>query len=644
MLTFSGSAWFYLVSFSAAFVTVFLLSPLSIRLAHRYNIFLDRPGTRRLHSSTTPRCGGVPVFIGFHIACMLCTILPGFSSLGTTLTSSWWHAFLLASSFLLLLGILDDALGLTWFTKLTGQTAVAVFMYWNGISVGQILTVSLPAFADFAATIIWFLVIINAFNLIDGLDGLASGLAAIAALGIAAILFYARKPADVVILTSFIGANLAFLRYNFHPAKIFLGDGGSMFLGFTLASLSLSTSTKLTMVSAVGVPLLAVGVPLFDTVLAIWRRSLRAFRDRVDPGRRFCAFAHADMEHLHHRLLNGGLNQRKAALFLYFGNAACVFVAVLVLFFNSKAMGIFFLAFIAGTYVAVRHLARAELWDSGDLIVRGFRRPSAPVVAALLYPALDFFLLNLCLLAALSLSYPDVLLKTFYYSSVASWCVIPFIAMTLSGGYSRVWSRARVSDFVFLAVALYGGIAVALAFSFLNSPESGLHSVITQGAIFAGLSGLFILGLRALPRAVRDVMEYMKGSAPSDGVSGRLLIYGAGLGSRLFLKNVFSAESSRGTGMQVIGFVDDDPNLRKRIVHGYRILGQGVEIPALVETHRIDRIVIACRISPAVRDSLVKFCRIRDISLTEWIAEEVSLVSPSAEISSTAKQPDLSLR
>ena len=132
-----------------------------------------------------------------------------------------------------------------------------------------------PGYLNLVVTVAWILILVNAFNLIDGMDGLAVGLAVISSCGIAGSLLFRHLPGDALILIGLIGSCLAFLRYNYYPAKIFLGDSGSMFLGFTLATIALGTASKGTAMATIGIPLLAVGVPIFDTILAIWRRSVR---------------------------------------------------------------------------------------------------------------------------------------------------------------------------------------------------------------------------------------------------------------------------------------------------------------------------------------------------------------------------------
>ncbi|MCB0310977.1 MAG: hypothetical protein KDD42_07070, partial [Bdellovibrionales bacterium] len=214
-----------------------------------------------------------------------------------------------------------------------------------------------------------------------------------------------------------------------------------MFIGFSLAAVALSGGGKDTLLAAVGVPLLAIGVPAFDTLLALWRRSVRRYLSRGTNSK--AGLMHADMDHLHHRLVQQGFTQRAVALWLYVGNAALVIVATLSQIYKDSAIGLFVVSIVAGGYVVARHLARVELWDSGSAILRGLTRPGSSVLASLLYPVFDFVALCLSLVFALLLDSTELSfssLKERWFLVAPVWCSISYIALFLSGAYSRVWS------------------------------------------------------------------------------------------------------------------------------------------------------------------------------------------------------------
>ncbi|MDA0989292.1 MAG: MraY family glycosyltransferase, partial [Verrucomicrobia bacterium] len=365
----------YIFVFLVGFLVTLVVTAWVKRIAPRLG-WMDIPDERRVHKSPTPRAGGIAVFLGFHAACAAIYLMP-WSSFAGQLRASWWWHFLILSFILLVIGLVDDRKGIRPFVKLSGQIVVAVLAFAMDMQVGKILGFHLPPVLNLILTIVWFVAVINAFNLIDGIDGLASGLAIIAAFGLAGALAFRHLPGDTLVALALAASCLAFLRYNFHPATIFLGDSGSMFLGFTIAAIALATGSKDAAVATIVVPLLAVGVPVFDAGLAVWRRSARSLLQATDGAtdsvhsRLFTA----DLDHIHHRLGRRGLSQPKIVTVLYMVGIALVAVGLLGMVFESHAIGIYILAFVGGTYVTVRHLARVELWDSGKILARGVHRP-----------------------------------------------------------------------------------------------------------------------------------------------------------------------------------------------------------------------------------------------------------------------------
>ena len=448
----------YVCVFLAGFGATLVLTPLVRRVCPLLGL-IDRPRQDHIHERTVPRCG-LSLFIGFHLACAAVFLVPWLPFRGQ-MDAQWWWRFLILSSLLLLLGLADDRWDLKPRLKLLGQILVASLAFAIDMRVGKVLGFLLPAPLDYIATILWFLAMINAFNLIDGIDGLATGLASIACVGIAGSFLFRHVPGDALILLGLMGACLAFLRYNFYPASIFLGDSGSMFLGFTLACIAVSSGAKGTTLASVFVPLLAVGVPLFDTMLTVWRRTLRRVLDSSVGDKHVFQ---RDMNHVHHRLLRSGLTHAQAATWLYAISAVLVAVGMLSLLYRSHAVGIYILAFVAGTYVVVRHLARVELWDSGLVIIRGLHRPHSKVIAVMLCPALDVAALSLALGVAAYFSMPAIgghSLKLHWFDQIPLWVGIPFLCIFASRTYARVWSRARASEYVLLALSVSAGIIIA---------------------------------------------------------------------------------------------------------------------------------------------------------------------------------------
>jgi UDP-GlcNAc:undecaprenyl-phosphate GlcNAc-1-phosphate transferase len=285
---------------------VWFLTPQVKRLA--FNIkAIDRPGQRKVHQKAMPRLGGVAIYAGFVCAVMLAMPL-NLPLIG----------LLAGLTIILLVGIIDDIKTISPVLKLAGQVAAAGWAVSFGVTVdfvtnpfnGNIMPlgwISIPF------TILWIVGVTNALNLIDGLDGLASGVAGIAALTMTAValtqwkVFGAAGQQEIIILTLILAvAVFSFLRFNFYPAQIFLGDSGAMLLGFALSSMAVISLTKSVTAISVLLPVVILGVPIIDTALAIVRRC---FKHRP--------IFQADKEHLHHQLLARGLSHRQVVLVMY---------------------------------------------------------------------------------------------------------------------------------------------------------------------------------------------------------------------------------------------------------------------------------------------------------------------------------------
>jgi len=318
----------FLVGFASLIVAMgvtWIVTPVLIRAAERLGA-VDRPGGRKTHSSPTPRIGGVAVFAGF-VAGM------AFAAYATGLLfhfpqGTYWRSLMFAATGLFLVGLIDDLRGLSFRWKFAAQIIAAIYIWQAGF---RIDVISHPLGGDLdlgmfslPLTVLWIVGITNAVNLIDGLDGLATGIALITTLTVGIIAFDRGLLGVTAASVTLAGALAGFLRFNFNPARIFLGDSGSLFLGFVLAVTSVRGSQKGTTAVAILVPMLVLGLPLMDTGLAVLRRTLRVGTRgmRTDNALRYVArnYQHVflpDRGHIHHRLLNLGLSHRNAVLVLY---------------------------------------------------------------------------------------------------------------------------------------------------------------------------------------------------------------------------------------------------------------------------------------------------------------------------------------
>ena len=331
----------YLLVFATSAGVTFVVTPVVRRLALRLG-WIDQPSDRKVHPKPTPTAGGLAMYLGVAAGLLAARLIPFLSGLHQT--SSELDAAFVAATVVVVLGLVDDTRGVTAIGKLAGQVFAAGIVVLLGVQLlyfyfpGQGV-ISLSPDLAVPLTVLWIVALMNAVNLVDGLDGLAAGMVAIAAI---AFFAYFRTPdggdqASVAALMSTIvaGVALGFLPWNFHPAKIFMGDSGSLLLGLLMAVATISgvgqnlegpSGGDLAAIAIpIAVPLLVLAVPLLDVVLAIVRRM-----------RKGIGIAHADKEHIHHRLMDIGHSHRQAVLLMYVWSALIAGAALVVAYVNGR--------------------------------------------------------------------------------------------------------------------------------------------------------------------------------------------------------------------------------------------------------------------------------------------------------------------
>jgi len=355
----------YVALFVIALMTSLVLTPL-VRIACVRFGWLDTPDdARRIHARAVPRLGGVPIYVAVLVA--LASLLPFHNLVTESLRDHRMKmaALLIPASMAFLLGVWDDLKPIKPAFKFLGLGLAATVCYALG---GRIEILALPFFGavqlpvgvDFVVTVVWMIGIANAFNLIDGVDGLAAGAALFACIVILVVSLMLDNPLVTVIGIAFAGAIIGFLRYNFNPASIFLGDSGALFIGFTFAELSVIGAQKASTAVAVAIPLLAFGLPIIDTSIAILRRFV--------SGRPVFS---GDREHIHHMLLERGWSQRRVVLILYAVCAALGLFALLFVHESTRGMtGLVLLVVGAAVVLAVGRLQYHEVEE----IKASFRR------------------------------------------------------------------------------------------------------------------------------------------------------------------------------------------------------------------------------------------------------------------------------
>ena len=300
---------------SAALALV--LTPVIGRVSTRLGL-VDAPGGRKVHTQSVPRLGGAALVLSATITlALVAAIHPG------TIDTPIWLAmrpFVFAGGIIFLAGLIDDVRGLGAGAKLVFEFAAAGVIMSSGLLIERftLLGHTVPlGWLAYPVTAVWLVGLTNAFNLIDGVDGLAAGIAVLAGSACGAILVVRDHAAEAMLLATLVGAALGFLRFNFAPASIFLGDSGSLLIGFLLAATAVTGWQKGATALATAVPLLIFAVPIVDSAMALVRRSVARPADGRSLGSTLRQIAQPDREHIHHRLLALGWSVRRTVLILY---------------------------------------------------------------------------------------------------------------------------------------------------------------------------------------------------------------------------------------------------------------------------------------------------------------------------------------
>jgi UDP-GlcNAc:undecaprenyl-phosphate GlcNAc-1-phosphate transferase len=564
-----------LAALSIALLSSLLLVPLIRRASLRWG-YVTNPREDRWHTKPTPALGGIGIFGAFILSLLIISLL-----YGNAFEIQW--GLLAGSGMVFLLGLYDDLRPITPPAKLVGQilaAAVVVFLgYTTKFFTPRIPNDSVAQIPNILLTFIWLVGITNAINLLDNMDGLAGGLSLITA-GILAFLFWRVDNQSLLLVSMALGGSiLGFLVFNFPPASIFMGDSGSLFLGFTLAVLAVARQPQASNVFAVmGVPTLLFLLPILDTILVTFTRILRG-QSPSQGGR----------DHASHRLIAFGLSERQAVLVLY-----VVALVSGVLATALESLNYYFSLILVPLLVISLTLLTAYL--GGLKVTVGDPSPSKDRAITrlflnltyrrrLLEIILDFFLIGiayyLAFMVGFDLSLSQESLNLFLQSLPIAWGGA-FLAFFYFGVYRGLWRYVGVDDLVRYIKAALGGVAlIALPILFLYSAR------IYPPVIFV-LFGVFLfLGLAA-SRSSFKVLDQVYAPQVRDQEE-RILIYGAGDAGEMALRWILM---NPGLGLKPVGFLDDDTFKTGRQIHGVEVLGDLQQLEHLLSERDIDGVII----------------------------------------------------
>jgi len=369
-----------------------------------------------------------------------------------------------------------------------------------------------------------------------------------------------------------------------------------MFIGFMLAAVSLKANVKQSMMVALLVPLLAVGVPVFDVMMAVWRRMARKLIAIIRNDKLACKVFGPDLDHIHHKLMRSGMTQRKAALSLY---AAAVFICLVALGATAMASNrtaLLMIGMIVVLHVIVRQLAQVELWTSTQVVLQGVHRPRNMVG----------------FLVAISWDLIVLMLSTLFVFNVVLSCPVTLALLTVSitiplttiyfyGVYKTVWTRSRISQLVVLMLQLVAGEVLAFV-ALLWVAELTLFELLVGLSLHILMAAVGIVGSRASLRVVRDLGAWLRCSIGSDHDTSTLIL-GAGENAILYLRQA-SFENQQKASRKIVGLIDDNPALHNKVVYGYPVLGGFGHLEDVVRRYGIDEVIFSHHYSEKLREGV----------------------------------------
>ncbi len=567
-----------------AFALALALTPLVRMLARRFDL-VAKPKTDRWHKQPTAMLGGVAIWLSVLISYLI--FVPR--------TPINWR-IMAASTFLFLVGLIDDLIHTKPYQKLIGQIMGAAFIIYYGLTLPWTGSQAL----NMVLTIFWLIGITNALNLLDNMDGLASGIAAIASCFLGLSFINGGQATEAIMVFTFAAALLGFLIYNFNPASIFMGDCGSLFIGFFLASTALvnvSGGRSRSFLPVLAVPILVLFIPIFDTTLVTVLRKL--------SGR---AASQGGRDHASHRLVALGMSERHAVLMLYGFAALSGLLAVSV---QSMTLDVS-LAAIAGFTVLLTligvYLAGVKVYDTSEEIALREKSPYAFLVdlsykRRIFEVLLDVVLIILAYWAAYALKFGAFSDSPAWRLFLRTLPVLVFVKMATflaMGVYRGLWKYTSIDDLILFAKAvILSSIASVLAVLFAFRFEGFSRTVFLLDGL---LMLMFLGGSRMAFRLFRKLLPVSK---RRDG--RRVLIYGAGDGGELLLRELLN---NRDLQYSPVGFLDDDPAKSGKVIHGFKVFAGNGDLRAVCKQNEVDELIISSSRMPEERvQQIVGICR-----------------------------------
>jgi len=582
-----------LIAVAVSFALAAGLTPL-VRALARGNGLIARPKIDRWHKKPTAMFGGVAILLA---------VLLSYAVFVEHTPRGWVTVG--ASTFLFAIGLVDDLLHTKPYQKLIGQIMAAAFVVAFGLTLPWTSSEPLNIFI----TIVWLIGITNAVNLLDNMDGLAAGIAAIASVFLAFSFVANGQLTEATMLAVFAAALIGFLIYNFNPATIFMGDCGSMFIGFFLASTALLSASgtagrSRSLLPVLSVPILILLIPIFDTTLVTVLRKL--------SGR---AASQGGRDHTSHRLVALGMSERRAVLMLY---GFAMLSGVLALFVRQVKLDVS-LATIAGftlmlTLLGV-YLSGVKVYDEDDPGLTGDNKLFGFLVdfsykRRIFEVLLDVVLIILAYYTAYALIFGTYSSESrdwqLFLRTVPLLVFIKMATLLVSGVYRGLWRYTSVDDFVVFAKGVFlSSVASVLLVLFAFRFREFSRTVF----VLDGLMLLMMIGGSRM--AFRFFRQMLPTSRSREGA--RVLIYGAGDGGELLLRELMN---NREWQYAPVGFVDDDPRKKGKVIHGLRVLGGNGALRNICREQQVNEVLISSsRFSEERVEEIMRECEEENIAL-----------------------------
>lgn len=592
----------YLIGF-VSFATCLVLTP-AVRYFAIKNGWMANPVGNRWHKKPTALMGGVAIYLSMAALLFMMSDFsvflpetapePAFVSFGAVL--------FVGVTFLFVLGLVDDFFSIKPYTKLIGQILVAAMVTFMGFRLHWFESLTI----DTMVTLIWIVGITNAFNLIDNMDGLCAGVAFIAAAYLA-ILFEGTVPDSAFAAKVLCGALAGFLVYNFNPASIFMGDSGSLVIGFSLSMLTLNycEAGLPNAISSSTVPIMILMVPILDTTMVTLIRVL--------SGRRAST---GGKDHTSHRLALIGLSEKGAVSFLYGVGAISGISALFVHKNDSFTSPVVIIPLAVSILLMGVYLAQLRVYPEKEFsMLRD--RPFTPVLMELTYKrqilmiSLDLGLIAFAYYFSYRLRFDS---KSFPYyfqiflKSLPAVIACKLVAFYVTGIYKGFWRYLSTSDvFTYLKASFFATLLSVVAVTFFYRFKDFSKGLFVMDFL---LTTGFLLGTRGSFRISHDAVS----RKTLDGES--VIIYGAGRGGELLLREILN---NRNRKLKPVGFIDDDALKKGKKIQGCSILGTYSDIETLSEKHNISGILISFSNGDSDRiEGVKKFCKTNGLFLRRF--------------------------